>query len=185
MKDSLWSVDLFRCESILLKTHWLLVVMDQFTRRIIGFSVHAGDVDGVAVCCMFNKAISKRGLPKYLSSDNDPLFEYHRRKANLRVLDVEEIKTVPYVPRSHPFVERLIGTVRRECLDQMFFWNAHDLERKLTDFLTYYNQHRTHRSLGGVTPVEVAGNDPEPRASLNSFRWQPHCSGLYQRPAAA
>ena len=37
MKDSLWSLDLFRCESILLQTHWVLVVMDQFTRRIIGF----------------------------------------------------------------------------------------------------------------------------------------------------
>jgi len=43
MKDSLWSVDLFRCESITLKTHWVLVLMDQFTRRIIGFGIHAGD----------------------------------------------------------------------------------------------------------------------------------------------
>jgi len=41
-KDSLWSVDLFRCESILLKSHWVMVVMDQYTRRIIGFGVHAG-----------------------------------------------------------------------------------------------------------------------------------------------
>jgi putative transposase len=36
--DSLWSVDLFRCESIRLKSHWVLVVMDQFTRRLIGFA---------------------------------------------------------------------------------------------------------------------------------------------------
>jgi len=49
LKDSLWSIDLFRCESILLNTHWVLVVTDQFTRRIIGFGVHAGDVDGVAL----------------------------------------------------------------------------------------------------------------------------------------
>jgi putative transposase len=46
-KDSLWSVDLFRCESILLKSHWVMVVMDQYTRRIIGFGVRAGNVDGV------------------------------------------------------------------------------------------------------------------------------------------
>lgn len=52
MKDSIWSIDLFRCESILLKSHWVLVIMDQFTRRIIGFGAHAGDVDGVAfVAC--------------------------------------------------------------------------------------------------------------------------------------
>jgi transposase InsO family protein len=60
MKDSLWSIDLFRCESILLKTHWVLVVMDQFSRRIIGFGVHVGDVDGVALCRMFNSAISTK-----------------------------------------------------------------------------------------------------------------------------
>lgn len=45
-KDSLWSVDLFRCESIRLRSHWVLVIMDQFTRRLIGFAVHAGDVGG-------------------------------------------------------------------------------------------------------------------------------------------
>jgi len=82
-KDSLWSVDLFRCESILLKSHWVLVVMDQFTRRIVGFGVHAGDVDGVALCRMFNSAISSSGAPKYLSSDNDPLFLYRQWHANL------------------------------------------------------------------------------------------------------
>ena len=48
-KDSLWSIDLFRCESIHLKSHWVLLVMDQFTRRIVGFGVHAGDVDGIAL----------------------------------------------------------------------------------------------------------------------------------------
>ena len=157
LKDSLWSIDLFRCESILLKTHWVLVVMDQFTRRIIGFGVHAGDVDGVALCRMFNTAISTKGVPKYLSSDNDPLFLYHQWQANLRILDVDELKSVPYTPRSHPFIERLIGTIRREFLDHTLFWNAGDLERKLADFQMYYNHHRTHSSLDGDTPAEVAG----------------------------
>ena len=46
-KDSLWSVDLFRCKSIRLQTHWVLVVMDQFTQRIIGFAFQAGTVNGV------------------------------------------------------------------------------------------------------------------------------------------
>lgn len=41
-KDSLWSIDLFRCESLILKTHWVMLVMDHFTRQIIGFAVHAG-----------------------------------------------------------------------------------------------------------------------------------------------
>ena len=121
-KDSLWSVDLFRCDSITLKTHWVLVVMDQFTRRIIGFAVHAGYVDGIALCCLFNRAIARGDLPKYLSSDNDPLFTYHRWLANLRILEIGEVKTVPYTPVSHPFVERLIGSIRRELLDQVFWF---------------------------------------------------------------
>ena len=136
-KDSLWSCDLFRCESATLKTHWVLVVMDQFTRRIIGFGVHSGIVDGGALCRMFRRAIRGRSLPKYLSSDHDPLYRFHRWQANLRVLEVQEIKTVPYVPLSHPFVEHLIGTVRREYLDRTLFWTTVDLETKLIDFQQY------------------------------------------------
>ena len=106
MKESLWSMDLFRCESVTLRTHWVLVVMDQYTRRLIGFGVHAGTVDGVALCRMFNRAIrGQRWLPKYLSSDHDPLYKFHQWQANLRILEVTEIKTVPYVPLSHPFVD--------------------------------------------------------------------------------
>ena len=184
-KDSLWSIDLFRCESILLNSHWVLVVMDQFTRRIIGFGVHAGDVDGVALCRMFNTAISTRGAPKYLSSDNDPLFQYQQWQANLRILDVDELKSIPYTPCSHPFIERLIGTIRREFLDNTLFWNAGDLEKKLADFQTYYNHHRTHSSLSGDTPTEFAGDTPILQTTLNNFRWQTHCRGLCQLPAAA
>ena len=52
-----------------------------------------------------------------------------------------EIKTIPYVPLSHPFVERLIGTIRREHLDRTLFWTSADLETKLIDFQHYYNGH--------------------------------------------
>ena len=86
LKDSLWSIDLFRCESATLRTYWVLVVMDQYTRRIIGFGVQAGTVDGVALCRMFNRALrGHRWLPKYLSSDNDPLYRFHQWQANLRI----------------------------------------------------------------------------------------------------
>jgi len=180
-KDSLWSIDLFRCESIHLKSHWVLVVMDQFTRRIVGFGVHAGDVDGIALCHMFNTAISTQGAPYYLSSDNDPLFRYHRWKANLRILEIQEIKSIPYVPLSHPFIERLIGTLRREFLDHVFFWNANDLERKMEGFRQYYNSHRVHTSLNGDTPSETTSRC----ADLNRFQWKSHCLGLYQLPEAA
>jgi transposase InsO family protein len=153
MKDSLWSCDLFRCESATLRTHWVLVVMDQFTRRVIGFGVHSGIVDGVALCRMFQRAIGAQSLPKYLSSDHDPLYRFHQWQANLRVLEVTEIKTVPYVPLSHPFVERLIGTIRRECLDRTLFWTTVGLEMKLFDFQHYYNGHRRHAGIEGRLPA--------------------------------
>ena len=180
-KDSLWSIDLFRCESAIVRTHWVLVVMDQYTRRIVGFGVHAGSVDGRALCRMFNRAIGGRSTPKYLSSDNDPLYRFHQWKANLRVLELTDVKSVPYVPMSHPFVERLIGTIRRECLDRMLFWTALDLEQKLSEFETFYNTERTHASRHGRPPVD----HPKRVATLNDYRWEEHCRGLYQTPVAA
>src|SRR5467141_4941976 len=146
-RDSLWSVDLFRCESIVLRSYWVLVVMDQFTRRLVGVGVQLGAVKGAGRCRMFNAAIHDRGAPRHLSTDHDPLFEAHRWTANLRIVEIDEIKTVPHVPLSHPFVERLIGTVRREFLDHVLFWSAGDLERKLADFQVYYNATRGHASL--------------------------------------
>ena len=110
--DSLWSVDLLRCASIVLQSYWVLVVMDQFTRRLVGFGVHRGPVDAPSLCRMCNAAIHGRGAPRHLSTDHDPLFEAYRWTANLRLLEIDEIKTVPHVPLSHPFVERLIGTMR-------------------------------------------------------------------------
>jgi putative transposase len=133
---------------------------------------------------MFNRAIRGQTRPNYLSTDNDPLYRFPQWPANLRVLEVTEIKTVPYVPLSHPFVERLIGTVRRECLDRTLFWTAIDLEGKLLDFQHYYNEHRTHAGRQGHLPV-TAGNAGRSRANLSCYLWQRHCRGLYQTPIAA
>ena len=83
----------------------MLVVMDQFTRRLIGFGVHHGAVDAPGLCCMFNAAMYGQGAPRYLSTDHDPLFEAHRWTASLRVLEVDEIKTVLDVPQSHASLE--------------------------------------------------------------------------------
>ncbi len=83
-RDSLWSVDLFRCDSIVLRSYWVLVVMDQCTRRLVGFGVQCGTATSADVCRMFNAAIHGQGAPQHLSTDHDPLFEAHRWKANLR-----------------------------------------------------------------------------------------------------
>jgi transposase InsO family protein len=183
--DSLWSVDLFRCESIVLRSYWVLVVMDQFTRRLVGFGVHGGAPTGADVCRMFNAAVRGQHVPQYLSTDHDPLFDAHRWRANLRILEIDEIKTVPHVPLSHPFVERLVGTIRREFLDHVLFWNGRDLERKVAEFQTYYNGVRCHASLEGRMPLTFADRAPVVPADLNHVRWVSHCRDLVQLPVAA
>jgi len=97
------------------------------------------------------------------------------------VLDVDEIKTVSYVPLSHPFVERLIGTIRREFLDHVPFWTSTDLERKFLDFEDYYNRARTHRALAGRTPVPSAIST----VATDAIIWRSHCRALYELPGAA
>ena len=97
--------------------------------------------------------------------------------------EVEEIKTVPYVPLSHPFVERLIGTVRREYLDQTLFWTAADLgEQSFEPSSSISIEQRVHSGLDGQLPDPEAVRTP---LKLDSYRWQQHCRGLYQTPIAA
>jgi transposase InsO family protein len=161
-----------------------MVVMDPFTRRIIGFAVHAGHVNGMILCQMFNKVKVGKSLPRYLRSDNDPLFEYHRWGANLCFLEIDEIKTVPDVPVSHPFVERLIGNIRRNFLI-IFSSGMRSIWRGNSASLgSIYNNERVHASLGGDTPAEVAGEPKTQCANIDDFRWQTHCRGLGQLPIA-
>ena len=84
----------------------------------------------------------------------------------------------------HAFVERLVGTIRREYLDRTLFWTTADLEDKLLDFRTYFNHHRSHTALEGRTPDQDAPR-PRPVANLHSYGWQGHCRGLYHTPMAA
>jgi len=109
-------------------------------------------------------------VPKYLSSDNNPLFKFHRRRANLCIIDVEEIKSVPYTLTSHPFIERLIGTCRREMLDRILFWNARDLQNKQDDFKQYYNAQRHHMGINCRTPANKVDNIEIPVVDINPYR---------------
>ena len=132
---------------------------------------------------MFNKVLNHLPPPKRISTDHDPLFTYFQWKANLRINEIEEIKSIPFTPISHPFVERVIGTTRREYLDHIFFTNATDLEYKLNKFKQYYNQGRQHLSLG-CTPYQKAGEALKNIASFGSFCWKSYCGGLFQVPCA-
>jgi putative transposase len=159
VKDSLWSCDLFRSESATLRTHWVLVVMDQFTRRLIGFGVHSGIVDGLALCRMFHRAIRGHRLPRYLSSDHDPLYRFHQWQANLRVLEVTEIKTVPYVPLFRALGHRGDG----ECASPIF-----------SDRLGFTGGTDTHDEAAKAQTSSQHGNR---RAACVCGRWPEYCPG--------
>jgi len=182
MKDSLWSVDLVRCESVALRTYWILVVMDQYTRRIVGCGIHARIVDGIALCRMFSQAIRGQAAPEYLSSDHDPLYRFHQWQANLRVLNVVEIKTVPYVPLSHPFVERLIGTITARVSGSAAILDGGGPRRKTVAVQRLLQRISGSRIAKGQTPIETPASKG---VDLKAYRWQKHCRGLYQTPTAA
>ena len=82
-------------------------------------------------------------------------------------------------------MERLIGTVRREYLDQVPFWNARDLERKLDSFKVYYNRQRVHQGLEKQVPAPKEDRENPSAARLDDYRWKSCCRGLFQLPVAA
>lgn len=135
-KDCLWSFNLFKAESISLHTYWVLAVIDGYSRKIEGYSVHQGNGEnGENLCYMFNKVLgASSSSPKKISRDNDPLYKFERWGQNMEMLDIEQLVGPHYTPTANPFVERLIGTTRREFLDKTPFWTKSDLENKLVRF---------------------------------------------------
>ena len=98
------------------------------------------------------------------------------------MLEIEEIKAVPYTLVSHPFVERLIGTIWREYLDRVFFWNASDLVCKLDEFKHYYDAARVYRGLTGKHTDRTGCRPLLHSRCLDQYGWQQPCRGLLQVP---
>jgi hypothetical protein len=99
-------------------------------------------------------------------------------------LGIEEIKTVPYVLRSHTFVERAIGSVRREYLDRMLFWNKRDLSRKLDQYKAFYDETRGHFSLKDKIPKQAGEKTTRAIIPIDNYTWATKCSGLFNTPIA-
>ena len=184
--DSFWAIDLFRCQSMHLRSFWVMVVMDVYSRKIIGYSIQPEACTGESVCRMFNEILaSSMNAPKRVVSDNDPLFRYHQWKANLRIFEIEELKSNPEIPWSNPYVERLIGSTRSECIYQVLFWGENDLGRKLAAYRKYFNEARVHESLDGVPPSQYRKERDHKVIDLQKYQWKKYCGGLYQVPLAA
>ena len=124
-----------------------------------------------------NSGIGRLGERKYTNSSE--MIEPANARASLRVLDIEEIKSVPRVPMSHPFVEPLIGA---SYWITPPFWTASDLENKLREYQCYNNENRSHSGWAGGIPMETRGSKV---VDINDYRWKKYCRGLFQLPLAA
>ena len=101
----------------------------------------------------------------------------------LNRLDIDEILTAPRSPWQNPFAERLIGTLRRECLDHVIVWNERSLRRTLHLYLDYYHRVRTHVALQKDSPTTRAVQPP----GAGPIVAHAHLGGLhhhYERRAA-
>ncbi len=78
-----------------------------------------------------------------------------------------------------------VALSRAKGIDQVLFWNTHDLEKKLDAFKDYYNGYHVHTALDGEPPLSLSGNDVLDMANINECRWKSHCRDLFQTPMTA
>ena len=113
---------------------------------------------------------------KYLLRDNDSIYgEVFRQR--VKSLGIEEVKSAYLSPWQNPFVERLIGSARRECLEHVDVLGEKYLKRILTDYFIYYNEHRAHQGLDGDAPCGRKKEPPE----LGEVVAIPFLGGLHHR----
>jgi transposase InsO family protein len=89
--------------------------------------------------------------PRYLIRDRDTAYGLVFRQ-RLRAMGIRDKPTAPRSPWQNPYVERLIGTIRRECLDHLIVFGEAHLRRILGRYAAYYNESRIHRSLDKDAP---------------------------------
>jgi putative transposase len=101
-------------------------------------------------------------LPRYLLRDRDAIFGDHFRE-KVRDMGICEVLSAPRSPwqRAYIYIERVIGSIRRECLDHVIVFHESSLRRTLRSYFDYYHRSRTHLSLGKDSPEPRAIQPPE------------------------
>jgi transposase InsO family protein len=120
--------------------------------------------------------------PRYLLRDRDAIYGEHFQE-RIKNMGIAEVKIAPRSPWQNPYVERLIGSIRRDILDQVIVLNERHLRRLLRSYVDYYHRWRVHRSLDMDAPVPRPIHPPE----LGPVRKLPEVGGLhhhYERVAA-
>jgi transposase InsO family protein len=162
-KDAVWAVDYFAVKTA--KNTWVqvLMILDVYTRERIDIRVYDGwDVDSWWTTRAFHDAMVRaKRHPKKVIHDHGSHFagQFERQ---LRVLEIEQERTVPGWPELNGFAERAIGTCRRELLRHIRCSDAAELQRYLDEYRVYANEERAHQSLEGRAPAEFSEAVPEP-----------------------
>ena len=114
--------------------------------------------------------------PRYLLRDRDRIFGDAFSK-QVQDMAIQEVLSAPRSPWQRAYLERVIGTIRRECLDHVIVFNEVSLYRHVKSFVTYYHESRTHLSLGKDSPESRAVQPPE----LGRVVAIPQVGGLHHR----
>jgi putative transposase len=112
--------------------------------------------------------------PRSLLRDRDRVYGASFRQ-RVRHMEIEDVMTAPRSPWQNPYVERLIGSIRRECLDHVIVFHEGHLRRLLSSYFSYYHRWRTHRALAMDTPERRPVQPPE----LGSVVAVPEVGGLH------
>jgi len=167
------SIDFFPVPTITMKVLFVFIVLEHRRREVLHFGV-TEHPSAAWTSQQIIEAFGDRNAPRYLLRDRDSLYgsEFRLRIASLYI---EEVLTAARSPWQNPYAERLIGSIRRECLEHFIILNASHLKRILNSYFAYYHEARTHLGLEKQCPY------PRQVASVGGIVKIAHLGGLHHR----
>ena len=176
--DVSWAMDFFTVATAGFKFLYVFVVMHHRRRRVIHLAT-SYNPSMEWVIQQLREATPFGHQPKYMFRDNDGIYG-HGVRAFLGNCGIEEVKTAYRSPWQNPYVERFIGTLRRELLDHVIVLSKNHLNRLLKEYIEeYYHLARPHQGLDGDTPLP--SNKTQPREHPTRLISIPICGGLHHR----
>lgn len=166
-----------RCRRRPFRVLFVFVVLSHARRRILHVNVTAHPT-AAWTAQQLREAFPWDSAPRFLLRDRDSTYGSAVRRT-VQGMGVEEVLTAPRAAWQNPFVERLIGSLRRECLDHMIVWNERSLRRHLSLYLTYYHAFRTHLGLAKDAPIPRPVQPPSTCAIVEVA----HVGGLHHHYA--
>lgn len=169
------AIDFFTVPTATFRMLFALVVLRHDRRMIVHFNVTEHPT-AEWTAQQIVEAFPEQTAPRFLIRDRDGIYGAFFRQ-RIENMDIEEIVTARRSPWQNPYVERLIGSIRRECLDHVIVLNERHLRRILSSYFTYYHESRTHLSLNRNSP-NARSVDPPENGKVISI---PQVGGLHHR----